>query len=297
MFLPNDKFDVIIQAGQSNAEGCGRGAAPKPYIPTDKVLYYSSNFAAKIVSCGDGAEYLSVTYPEPPDISVAAEHGTPGDPTGDFALSFAREYINDGRLKPGRKLLIIRAGVGGTGFSKGFWLPGGVCFSKLAQMIQEVRDANADNRFMALLWHQGEHDAFENTGWSPEFRESEYAKNFSFLVACVRNLCGRPELPVIAAGLCRDWADKNDAACAAVAHATRNVLSVENHGAFVDSDALLSNRQADPLSNDDIHFCRAALYDLGKRYYAAYKAILSRTVSPSNLCANAARCSGLPQRF
>jgi hypothetical protein len=195
---------------------------------------------------------------------------------GDFALSFAREYINDGRLQPGRKLLIIRAAVGGTGFATGFWLPGGLCFSKCMQMIQEARDANADNRFIALLWHQGEHDAFRNAGWSPEFREEEYRKNFAFLVACVRNLCGDAELPVIAADFCRDWADKNKDACAAIASATRSVLSLKNRGAFVGSEGLLSNRQAGSLPDDDIHFCRAALYGLGERYYQAYKAILSR---------------------
>ena len=34
-----EKFDIIIQAGQSNAEGYGFGPASEPYTPCDKVYY------------------------------------------------------------------------------------------------------------------------------------------------------------------------------------------------------------------------------------------------------------------
>ena len=34
-----EKFDIIIQAGQSNAEGYGFGPVKEPYVPCDKVFY------------------------------------------------------------------------------------------------------------------------------------------------------------------------------------------------------------------------------------------------------------------
>ena len=32
-----DKFDIIIQAGQSNAEGAGLGSVEEPYVPNGRV--------------------------------------------------------------------------------------------------------------------------------------------------------------------------------------------------------------------------------------------------------------------
>ena len=33
MDYQKEKFDIIIQAGQSNAQGCGRGEVTKEYVP------------------------------------------------------------------------------------------------------------------------------------------------------------------------------------------------------------------------------------------------------------------------
>ena len=33
------KFDIIVQAGQSNAEGCGFGAVAEPFQPDEKIWY------------------------------------------------------------------------------------------------------------------------------------------------------------------------------------------------------------------------------------------------------------------
>ena len=35
----NQKYDIIIQAGQSNAEGWGLGPTSEPYTPTSDILY------------------------------------------------------------------------------------------------------------------------------------------------------------------------------------------------------------------------------------------------------------------
>ena len=37
-------FDIIIEAGQSNASGCGRGGVTNEYIPSDHILYLVRDF-------------------------------------------------------------------------------------------------------------------------------------------------------------------------------------------------------------------------------------------------------------
>ena len=43
-----EKFDIIIQAGQSNAEGCGVGNVEKAYAPTDKILHLDGDFTISV---------------------------------------------------------------------------------------------------------------------------------------------------------------------------------------------------------------------------------------------------------
>ena len=94
-----EKFDIIIQAGQSNAEGCGCGPAKEPYVPSDKVFYLNRDFV----------------------ITQACERVTGNEIQSNWSLSFSREYINAGMLAEDRKLLIIRSAVGGTGFLDKRW--------------------------------------------------------------------------------------------------------------------------------------------------------------------------------
>lgn len=274
-FATNQNFDVIIQAGQSNAEGFGRGEAKKPYIPTEKVLYLSSNYNSKIVSLPQGIDYQILTYPNPLTLEIAAEREIEGT-VGDFSLSFAREYINAGMLEENRKLLVIRAAIGGTGFAKGFWLTGGIGFLKLLEMISFVKDKKGNNRFVGFLWHQGEHDAWENSEWSQELRSKEYQKNLLTVIEFVRKECEEKSLPVIAAGFCEDWAAKNAQTVNAVTIATRNVLEEVGCSAYVETRGLLSNRQVGASPSDDIHFCRESLYDLGIRCFKEFEKIIKK---------------------
>ncbi len=95
----DESFDIIIQAGQSNSDGTGYGNAENPFVPNDDVWYLNSNFT----------------------ITQACELAEGNLIRSNFSLSFARKYIKNGLLKNGRKLLIIRAAVGGTGFRDKRW--------------------------------------------------------------------------------------------------------------------------------------------------------------------------------
>ena len=101
-----EKFDIIIQAGQSNSEGCGFGVVENPFEPNELIWYLNRDFT----------------------ISQAAERVIGNNIFGDFSLAFATCYIKNGFLTAPRKLLIIRAAVGGTGFSVSVGAFRTICF-------------------------------------------------------------------------------------------------------------------------------------------------------------------------
>ena len=101
----NEKFDIIIEGGQSNAEGSGRGPVTKykEYIPRPEVMYLH---VVKEITIADG---VCVAYPDKDFyFDVASEREHEGQKIGDLALTFAEDYINNGLLKEGRKLLCSR---------------------------------------------------------------------------------------------------------------------------------------------------------------------------------------------
>ena len=44
MNFTNEAYDIIIQAGQSNAEGCGRGPVTEEYTPDGDIMYLYKNY-------------------------------------------------------------------------------------------------------------------------------------------------------------------------------------------------------------------------------------------------------------
>ena len=45
-----EKFDVIIQAGQSNSEGTGYGEAEIPYVPSADVWYLNADYTISVAA-------------------------------------------------------------------------------------------------------------------------------------------------------------------------------------------------------------------------------------------------------
>ena len=80
------------------------------------------------------------------------------------------------------------------------------------------------------------------------------------------------------------WKNKKLEDCIPVVDAMKKVCSDYPYGEFVESDGLTSNFQqvgrktpvVGEYFEDDIHFSRKALYELGDRYYKAYTSILNR---------------------
>jgi len=243
-----DLFDVVIQAGQSNSEGTGYGDAPDPYTVSDDVWYLQNNMV----------------------IERAAETVHQNVIRGNFALSFARRYIAAGCLSPGRKLLIVRAAVGGTGFTDGQWGLSDPLFLRMMRMTRTALSLNPGNIPVALLWHQGETDAVNQAGYEI------HRANLSALIGAVRDAFGGPGLPFVAMEFVPHWIRMNADLCRPILQAMRDVCLSAGHAAFLGSEGLASNDQTFG-GGDAIHFSREALYQMGERYFDAYASLRDQT--------------------
>lgn len=246
-----DKFDIIIQAGQSNSEGYGFGPTDAPYQPDGRVWYLNQ----------DGT------------ITLAAEKAINNGIQSNFSLSFVREYLNAGMLPEDRKLLIIRSAVGGTGFLDNRWKPCDDLFLQMMEMTRTALSLNPENRLIALLWHQGENDAGQRATYDQHYG------HLMTLLRLVREAYDVPSLPFVAGDFVADWKSKNQENCAPVVAAMRAVCADCGNGGFVETADLKSNLQEGiehPLGwADDIHFSRRSIYELGKRYFAEYARIVN----------------------
>jgi len=239
-----DTFDIIIQAGQSNAEGCGIGKANDPFEQSDRVWYLNGDFT----------------------ICQAQERIWGNNIAGDFSLSFAREYIKSGLLAEGRNILIVRSAVGGTGFSDNRWGMNDDLYLRMINMVRTATGLNKRNKPVAFLWHQGETDAANS------LPGEIYLRNLTALVGTVRSLCGRADLPFINGNFVREWIAENEGICEPIIGALRKVCADIGCAGFVETDGLLSNMQ-DNGNDSTIHFCREALYQLGQRYFKTFHGI------------------------
>ena len=238
----NDLFDIIVQGGQSNAEGCGGGLVEDEYIPNEKILYMNNDLT----------------------ISIAEERIWDGNKTNEFSLSFSREYIKSGKLENGRKILVLRCAIGGTGWADKRWGMADDLYLKMMAMIKAALDLNPENKLVAFLWHQGETDC--GSAYDVHY------KNLRTLVESVRDTYKCPKLPFIAGDFVNEWKTANLAACEPVAAAIKDVCKDIGYAAFAETAELHSNNQ-DTGCGDTIHFSREALNLLGLKYFDAFTKI------------------------
>ena len=182
---------------------------------------------------------------------------------GNFALSFANRYIENRSLAPDRKLLIIRAAVGGTGFIDKRWGMEDDLYLRMMEMIKTALALNPANKIKAILWHQGETDSYEGNTI-----ENHYT-SLKTLVDSIHQTFNCPEVPFICGDFVNPWRAENLTNCLPVLDAMRKLCADLSNAAFIETTDLESNSVR--IGNDDtIHFCREALNILGNRYYEAY---------------------------
>lgn len=240
-----EEFDIILQAGQSNSEGCGLGKATQPFAQNGDVFYMNNDLS----------------------ISLAQERVWANDVVAEYSLSFCTRYIEDNRLQSGRKILVVRAAVGGTGFLDNRWGMTDDLFLRMMEMTKTALELNPKNRLVAFLWHQGETDAIYNADKKTHFN------NLSNLLNAVRTEFNCPDLPFVAGDFVKHWKMDNIGICTPVIDAIKETCEVAGNAKFVYTDELLSNDQA--INNEDtIHFCRESINELGLKYYKAFTEII-----------------------
>ena len=216
---------------------------------------------------------LNVIKPLQIDFSRSPfRHTNDGREVATLIPTFAHQYIKSGLLKENRKILVVQAASGGTGFARHEWGLGSLLYERLISLTDFALNANKENRIVAFLWHQGEHDAFENAHLSPKERYEFYYKNFLEQMQDYRARYGN--IPLVTGGFCDEWAELYRQQCDAVQNALIDCCKQLKNAKFVSAQGLLSNKGAGQ-NNDNIHFCKKSLYELGQRYFNAYSDILN----------------------
>ena len=266
-------FDIIVLAGQSNAEGLGIGEVSTEYEKNEKILWLNDNSNPYYYKDELGRDVLSIDTETDMYVEVAEEKMKDGNICGNFALTFAKNYFEKFLTRSDRELLIIHTAVGGTGFSRSEWGLNNVLYNRLNKMLSTALSLNDENKVVAFLWHQGEHDAFENASWDNQKRYTTHLKNLTEMFSDFKSKYNLYDIPFIAGTFCNEWYVEYKEKCDAIIKAVNEVFSSPNER-VVETKELLSNNQKTG-NGDKIHFCRESLHLLGEKYFKAYLDIKS----------------------
>lgn len=230
-------LDVILVAGQSNADGYGTGDPELRFVPDPQILMW--DFRKGVI--------------------IADEHYRAGNLSSSFYLYFAEQYIDRYMLDEGRKILIVNTAVGGTGFKGKRWGTEDDLYKRMINTVEEVNSVFSDVRWKCMLWHQGETDVTDGADY--DF----YHDKFKALVDGVRKCL--PDIPFIAGDMVEEW-KKEQPRAQLISDAVQDVLKRLEGTAYVDTSGLKGNEYP-----DIIHFCRKSNISLAQRYLDAYECI------------------------
>ncbi len=258
------KFDIVILAGQSNAEGGGIGTVDHEFEPSPLIWSLDAEKTVEHLP-----NRLNITYYDRPFVlEMAMERTYNGEKVGDLALRFLERYSRE-RLAPDRKVLLLRCAIGGSGFIRHEWTTDGPIYRKMLEMVDYALSLNPENRLVAMLWHQGECDSWEET--PPDIFYAEFKE----MIDSLKARYDVPNMPVIAGDFVAQWRNRHRDMTDPIVQKIRQVLMEVGSSAFVETDDLQSNDQKTG-NGDDLHFCREALYTLGERYFDAFERIQFR---------------------
>lgn len=274
--IRNEKLDIIVIAGQSNAEGNGLSNDNFIEIRNDVLemidfndYYYDLTNPSK--------PFLKITLPVKCKIQPLQEKVADGKAYSNFAFTFAEEYIKSKYYDKSRKILVIKSAVGGTGFCKNEWGVNSSLYNRTLDMVNLALSYNKENKLVALLWHQGECDAFENATQPLIEKKNFYINKFMEQTLDFKKRYNVMSLPVIMGEFVNEWSDlkENKDSTKAIEEALYECANKLGNSLVVSSGSLLSNNQM--FNNgDNIHFCKDSLKELGKRYYQAFDKIMKK---------------------
>lgn len=250
-------YDVYLIAGQSNADGRG----------------YVSDLTGPLASYADAQAGVKIFYVNPinkdpvnpnynsgwttlaPGYSIYGTSGPLPSTRFGFELSLGKALAaND----PQRNVAFIKVSQGGTSLSTD-WDPASgdnFMWRTLANKVPEAMaalTANGDTaEIRGIFWHQGESD-----GGNPT-----YQNDLMELIAAVRSLTGKPNLPFAIGELERDDVTADIKGRSYQLNAMANVAAADPHTFVVSS--------ADLLTFDGTHFTSAAYITFGECFAKAY---------------------------
>ena len=266
-------FDIIVLAGQSNAEGYSVSLDNKPLVISDAYEIIDKNkFGMKLKEDGSYGG-LDFVYPVETVIRELQERrSVDGTYCSDLSLSFVEQYKKSRFYSPDRKILVIKTGYGGSGFAFDQHGVGNPLYIRILDMINVGLSLNKNNRIVAFLWHQGEHDAFENAQFSYDERYEYYYSNLLKQFLAIREEYKQFDFPFITGGLCRDWKKRYMVQSEAVEKATIDVCNKIGNAMFVPASDLPSNEET--IHNGDLdHFSKQSILILGERYFEAFASL------------------------
>lgn len=239
---PAEQFHLFLLVGQSNMAGRGKVAAEDKQ-PIPRVLMF--NKAGEWVPAID-----PLHFDKPGIVGVGV------------GRSFAKVVAE---ADPTMTIGLIPCAVGGSPIDS--WKPG-VFYSPTKShpwddAIRRAHEALQAGTLKGILWHQGESDSKE------ELAETYEAKLHD-LIARFRAELKAPDVPFIAGQMGqfaeRPWSDAKKLVDAA----HQNLPNAVPHTGFVDSDGLSHK-------GDEVHFDAASYRELGRRYAAAYLAMIGKS--------------------
>ncbi|MBE7001390.1 MAG: sialate O-acetylesterase [Ruminococcaceae bacterium] len=278
--LANEAFDIILVGGQSNSSGYGEGPVTKEYIPNERILmmendavpYYDfpkeENSPYKFIM-----KFLNPAARNTVRIAdeVLCDYGK----ISNLGIIFAENYAKE-CLEPGRKVLLIDSGYGGTGFTCPGWGVGNPLHNRMLEMVRLALSCNSQNRLVAFIWHQGEHDVVENLDTDPEKLYRFHKANLSAALKDFYTQFDCTDVPFFTAGFCNEWYLTHKTGADAVLKAIRECAE-EIGGIYLDTSDLTSNNQV--LSNGDvIHFSRESQHILSKRFFDKYIEMMKKSI-------------------
>ena len=243
-------FDIVLIAGQSNTHyGTGLDPAIDVSHPMVKELGFRAPDVERVILAEEPLDHI--TY----------QAGRIG-----FALAWARSYVANGLLETGREVLLVAAGVGNTGLGRNEWNPGDVHYAEAVRRANLAHALPGDNRFVALLWNQGERDVSDNT------TPATYQGLLDTMIAGFRaDLAGDNQaLPFVLGDMVPYWLDRqaNGAGIRSVIADTPNRLAYTGF-----ADARVPDVIDKPDNTiDDIHYDAAGQRVLAERYWTAFEA-------------------------
>lgn len=249
-------YDIIVIAGQSNAEGNGRSLKTTlfPYYRTDsdiKMIKHIPHIAWKKISPNRKIQIIKFSD------FYSFKNAKPFRPSNyGFSLFFADLY-KEKCLKKGRKILLLSTAIGGTSFCCNHWGRGEPLSENSILMTQKILKANPENRLKCVLWHQGESDS------DIDLPENYYYDKLKEFVEDFRTALSDDTI-FIFGDMQQDW-KKTMPNSYITSDATKRIVSELSNTAFVESDGLAGN------VNDIIHFSKASQEELGNRYFSAFK--------------------------